>query len=416
MFHCCSRDEIVRASTELARAFATIGLLRLVNGATPVDMVCTYIIRTKQPWGLRGKACEVNDKHETCEGQMTIRNNRHADALKPFPDGIVRMAKDYLIREFWQHIDHLKNGPVLRTRERWYGTTSGTNNTSCGINRLRVFPKEVLQALRGIRINESSRIWDARHAIGALHSVCTPTMLDDPEWLLSKRYEGRIDESHFDVIRNQEDRAITALLSVLDNYCWQTINRQSIPNDVEKGLLLDLIESLIIMFGPGTFAENYISRQIYEYARLSDTFAVKPDKIFSQCAINRFRDRILSTGNFDWSDGTRMILERLRHLSPEAAMCTGYIPEDDYWDSVLMNNPDVLKRQTPQPHREVAIYLKTELIVQSQKKNYADRIVEAIAKGEFKPDEIGCHYGSRGGDECCCGPEPYCPCEDGTYG
>ena len=60
MFHCCSRDEIVRASSELARSFAVIGLLRHVKEATPTDMICTYITRTNQSWGLISKVHEVN--------------------------------------------------------------------------------------------------------------------------------------------------------------------------------------------------------------------------------------------------------------------------------------------------------------------------------------------------------------------
>ena len=396
MFHCSSRDEIVRASSELARSFAVIGLLRHVKEATPTDMICTYITRTNQSWGLISKVHEVNCAKSNLKYQMTVRDNHDADKLKQFPAGIVRMSKDYLIREFWKHIDHLRSSSCMRINN-YCGQFGGSENGRL----LRLFPNEVLKVLRCIQINQSSRIWDARNAIGSLHAVCTPIMFEKPNWLLSTKYGGKFDKTQFDVIRTPEERSLSALISVLDNYCWQVDNRAHIPNDAEKNILLDLIESLIVMFGCGQFAENFVLRQVYEYSRLQDSFGGRKGlpNDFSVYQFRQFDDR--QEINDHWRNGVEMIIERLRHLSPEAAICTGYIG-NNFWDSVLVNNPDILKAQTPQPYREVSLYLKAELEVQRQKKNYAGRVLEAIKKGEFDPSKIS--YSGSGDDTECEAP------------
>lgn len=405
MFHCSSRDEIVRASSELVRSFAVIGLLRHVKEATPTDMICTYIIRTNQSWGLRSKVNDINCQNSNRKYQMTVRDSQRADKLKQFPAGIVRMSKDYLIREFWKHIDHLLSTSCMRVSNgcgRFGGSEDG--------KLLRMFPNEVLKVLRCIQINQSSRIWDARNAIGSLHAVCTPIMFEKPNWLISTKYSGKFDKTQFDIIRTPEERSLSALLSVLDNYCWQVDNRAHIPNDTEKNLLLDLIESLIVMFGCGQFAENFVLRQVYEYSRLQDSFGGRKgiSNDFSQYQFSKFNDRNEKCEY--WNNGVNAIIERLRHLSPEAAICTGYIG-NNFWDSVLANNPDVLKTQTPQPYREVSLYLKAELEVQRQKREYASQVLEAIKNGAFDPSKIS--YSGSGRDGCMCDPAGCCP-EDGS--
>lgn len=414
MFHCCSRDEIVRASTELARSFATVGLLRHVTDATPIDMVCTYINRTGQPWGLKHLTRNINewtgsDKYEG--KQLTIPESHRADRVKYLPEGIIKMSKDYLIRAFWKQIDHLKSGACMRV------ASSYRNEQGHMVTRL--FPKEVVKTLGGLRINQTSRIWDARNEIGALHSVCTPTMLDKPYWLKSTRYGGDADMSQFDVLRSNEERNLSALVSLLDNYCWQVNNRQQIPNDIEKGILLDLIECFLIMFGPNPFHESYVMRQVYEYARLQDSYVQRATpKAFSECACKRFDDRAVYDRYESWAKGVEGVIERLRNLTPQAAICAGYIGTD-YWRGVMTNNSDVMKANNPQPLREVAIYLKLELDVQRMKEKYASRVIEAIRKGEFDPSNFNGNYHCNGELHYCgeCDPCEPCPvADDASFG
>lgn len=382
MFHCCSRDEIVSADEELSRAFATVGLLRHVVKATPIDQVCVYIVQTQvQYGGIFDRACRINqDVPGYCKwrNHMTINENEAADRVKIMPDGIVKMSQDYLIRTFWKQITHL-TGKFCHN-----GGRRGWNNEICGgpVSRIRIFPKELLKTLSSMYVPNTGRIYDLRMAISALHAVATPTMLDAPEWVDHRdniRYS--YIKRYFEPMKNEHLRKIDAILNVLNDYLYQPQTKSDIPNDIEKNILLDLIESFLVMFGPRSFADNYVMRQTYEYFRLYDTLGTKSAKYRSYQYAFDWAD----PERYSKNDGIESTVFHLKNLSPEAAICmcdiNRFMSEYGFYWGAL--NPKMLEMIHPQPIPEVALYLKRELDTQRSKLKYSHKVLEAIRKGEY---------------------------------
>lgn len=409
-------SKIVRATVEQARAFATLGLLRLVTESTPTDLVCTYILRSRQSWGLKDRVREINKEkvgNTYRGGQMSCNQDHIANRIKYLPEGIIRMTKDYLIRQFWKNIHHLTSYNCMHV--------DAINIDSNGHRNARLFPKELLRAISAMHVNQSSRIWDLRHEIGTLHALCAPDFMEQPKWLASYRSCGRSDRSQFDAMSRREEMNIEALNSVFNNYYWQISNRQHIPNDAEKNILLNFIETFLIMFGPGMFHENFLSRQIYEYCRVNDIYSPNPNgQKFERYRTSKYDPQVV-VDEYYWTNGIDQLLNWLKHLSPEAALCTGFLNNDD-WDGLMVLKPDTLKSITPNPYREVSIYLKTEMAVQRQKTHYAKKIMEAVAKGEFDREKFGDTYWGHGkhsdAERCyCCEPASCCDVpSDGMMG
>jgi len=398
-----SRYDVVRASTERARSFAMVGLLRQVKEATPLDMVCTYIIQTNQPWGLRDRVDDLDwsKRDRTYCNALSIRGNANADRLRRFPEGIVKMSKDYLIRMFWKQIDHLRSQACMHVSASGIEFTKGDYRTGwCPTNVMRTYPRAVLDALAACHIHHNSRLWDAQHAIGALHAVCTPLMLDRPSWVRPGcGFEA--DKRQFDTMKGNHSRAIACLESMLNDYCWNTNNRSHIPNDAEKNILLDLIECFLVMFGPESFANSFRARQVYEYCRIGDVMSNQSCGC-RRCGCGESAD--VSSGEVgynSWARGRHEIFEKLKHLSPETAICAGRLIDSYMRD--LGTCVEVMREINPQPSKEVELFLRAEFEVQIQKEKASEEIRKQISEGRYGDDD---RYNGR----CSCEPCEPAPC------
>ena len=99
--NCCNTNDFVSATIKQSRAFATLGLLRLVTDATPLDQIITYASETNQKYFL-----DLNNlgSFDAKPDDVAQRSSMYV-----IPDGLRKMSKDYLIRKFWKNISWLMN-------------------------------------------------------------------------------------------------------------------------------------------------------------------------------------------------------------------------------------------------------------------------------------------------------------------
>ena len=346
----------VSPSLEYDRALATIGLLRHVTDAVPVDAVCVYSNQTKQPYGIRQLTEKIGyyDHWYSEKPQKTIRDEKEDTKEYVIPNSLIKMTKDYIARSFWNQIDHLRGGDRICIDTGCCWDRGDMNAT------VRAFPKDVLNTIAGLRLSKYANLWDSKNAIAALHAVCVPDSFERPKYFF------RDNAPTTDVLKIEHKRNISILSTILSNYCWNATNRQSVPNQAEKNLLLDLIESLTILFGLSSdgnrsgFFDNYARKQIYEFARTTDKLDRSRNLRFLSAQGATFDTRV-GQGSWDLSR-TNKYIEDIRHISAEAAICLRTVASDpnDPRTYSFVPNPTELAKLKPQPLNEVAIYLSIE--------------------------------------------------------
>lgn len=382
----CNSCRIVRDSTALSRAFAAIGLLRLVKAATPPDLICTYILQSGQPCGFR---CYVDNtswhKKIGCQSDIPdITDTNEAARAITFPPGLAKMAKGYLARMFWKNVRGLVQMAYKQKNEFLYGQRGDQPGL------VKMYPKEVCNVLNHIRVHSNSILWDARNAISDLHAVVTPTLLDKPTWKPGRE----VNLSMFAPLSSLQTRNLDALSCVLDNYCWNTGNQNQIPNDAEKTLLLDLVEAFIMM-NCGNYPETYRRRQTYEYARVGNAFSQgKEAKRIRESYL--YRPYNTTVDSYSYEACVNNFVETLKHSSPEAAICMTVLKNPQLLSTV----PQFSKPSVAVPINEVTAYLAAEICVEREKCETVDRLVDDFRRGRY-----------RSGDGCgCCCEDPVEEC------
>lgn len=389
------KDCFIPPEVELNRTFAAIGLLRHVTDAIPLDAIAVYLRQTDQRWmlGNMTKLFSDWDVKDTPKIDSYNRSNREAC----IPNGIVKMTKDYMIRGFWQQVSH------LRVK---LGSTDGTVTANDDDIYVLRYPIQVLKTLAGLQLSQYGTLWDSRNAISAFHAACVPTTFDPPQWLNAKSrfYSiGDADESYLpgstDTMKIVHQRNLGLLFSILNNYMWSTTNRERIPNEAEKNILLDLIEALTIFCGGkqaanAGFKFNYVRRQIYEYLRTSE-FGTN-----TQTSANKFYRSLVrqidpdNNSSYCVTGAIDAVINTYRHMSPEAAMILQAKANPRCkapWNGYDIN-PDYLAKINPNPLREVAIYLKCECDIIKWKKMILKEKLRRIESGE-----AGCADGCEPG-------------------
>ena len=371
---------IVGGSAALARAFATVGLLRLVKSTTPPDLVCVYTIQTSQPYGLRSHINNISwSKSDRSGWTPTILRANESSRPISFPPGLVKMAKDYLTRMFWRNVKGLIRFATVRETRYSYG-----------LPYVPTYPKAICDVLSHIRVHSNSILWDARNAIVDLHAVATPTMLDAPSWKEGRR---SYDKSQFFPLQQNQVSNLNALQCVLDNYNWNSGNELSIPNEAEKKLLLDLIECFLMM-NCEDYPVAFRLRQAYEYARIGNAFG--HDGMSKSMRDSwTFKSYQIRDGIYESEAFISGIMERLKYTSPEAAICMTVLSGNN----PVYEIPGFSAAHVGAPINEVMAYLAAEINVERIKRDVVLRTIEDIKDGKYT--------GS-------CGCDPYCeevPCE-----
>ena len=377
----------VAPDLEFDRALATIGLLRHVTDAVPLDAVCVYTNQTKHPYGIRRFTDRLGYCSYYCQErhQFTVDDEKEQSAPIVVPNSLIKMTKDYIVRAFWDQINHLRSSDII-CLDCQVGQSGGNSMREV----LRTFPKSVLNTISGIKISSYASLWDSKNAIEALHAACVPDSFDAAFCPDANRTA--------DIMRIEHRRNISQLLSVLNNYSWNANNRNNIPNEAEKKLLLDLIESLTIMFGGfegyrNGFFGNVERKKLYEFALKTDKLDRNRQTHVLTCRGDAFDTRVGGSWNHAY---TNKYTEDTRHMSPEAAIClqTFAFEPNDPRVTMFIPNPVELKKLRPQPLNEVAIYLRNEANLAWVK---AKHISEELERRK--------HYY----DECC--EAPCEPCE-----
>lgn len=375
----CNSTRIVRDITFISRAFAAIGLMRRVTAATPPDLVCTYILQSRQP-GLMCYVFDIADDKNNWEVISTINRASASDRSITFPTGITKMAKNYLVRMFWKNIRSLNRL---------------VHHVGCGYDPdyagVKIYPKEVCDVLGHIRVHSNSILWDTRNAIQDLHAVATPTMLDAPAWM-TNNYAAKVNKSMFSTLSDIQTRNLDALKCVLENYCWNTGNQHIIPNDAEKSLLLDLIECFM-MLEVGDYRRMYRIRQAYECARVGAVFG-KASRIKKLSSTDLFGNN----SEYVYEACANRFIEELKYSSPEAALCMQVLKNP----GIIYNVPKFSKESITSPINEVVAYLNAELCVENEKCEHVNRLIEEFKQGNYHRGYGFCHPEA----ECCEAPVP----------
>ena len=367
---------IIDDYTYLTRAFAVIGLMRRVKSATPIDLVVNYLEDTHSqgPRELIWQVIDANEPENSRNGDQ-IRESAMRGRSPMIPDGIYRMAKGYLINKFWQNIHYLMDSYHIRSN--CHGSIEDRYRNQ-PISALRLYPKEVINTLGGLKINSNCDLWEARNAIANLHAVVTPVMLDTPSWMKTQKYG---QQSNLMAIGPSQARNVSALWCVLNNYLWKHDGSKDIPNDAEKEILLNLIETFVIMFGGEcdySFSDLYKFRQTYEYARIGSFMSASPTKL------GYGNGRGVYFGDETSCDGRAFVparIETLQYMSPEAALCIGDMTEGGYSYYYDSARSETFKRINPVPINEVKVFLNVEYVAQLKKRNAARDFMERMREG-----------------------------------
>lgn len=403
------KDCFIPPEVELNRTFAAIGLLRHVTDAIPLDAIAVYLRQTDQRWMLGNMTKLFSNWEDKDIPKIDFYNRSNREAY--IPNGIVKMTKDYMIRGFWQQVSHLR----VKLGKTEDGTVSADDKDQIYVLR---YPIQVLKTLAGLQLSQYGTLWDSRNAISAFHAACVPTTFDPPQWLNVKSRFYSIGESDVSYLPGSTDtmkivhqRNLGLLFSILNNYMWSTNNRERIPNEAEKNILLDLIEALTIFCGGkqaanAGFKFNYIHRQIYEYLRMSEfgTNAQTSTNKFCRYSVKQIDP---DNNSEYWANGAiDAVINTYRHMSPEAAMILQAKANtrcEAPWSGYDIN-PDYLAKINPNPLREVAIYLKCECDIIKWKKMILKEKLRRIESGEAR-----CVGGM-------CDPGVEAPCESSSNG
>ena len=363
------------------RKFATLNLLRKVNESVTDDVVVSYIDR-------KMSGC--------CTYDVMTKGAQYGTV--PFPDGIRKMTKDYLTRMFWKNLRNITFRSLEGVNCLW---------SSNKIRTVRKFPKKILHALDTVHIHSTSRLWDVKNAIDTLYSVVVPKDVDGATYKDYFRSRAGIGT---DILSPKHIRVICALKSVLSNYMYANFDR-SIPNDAEKTLALDLLETLSILSDEVGFFSAYRARAAYAYA---------VTKNHDYC--NRYLDGIVShmmkvtyyglSHDVDQREEYAADVALLSHLSPNAAICNKILTVRGSVDRPYFTESDIdiefLKKITPVPIPEVVVYLWTEINMQLRKLEIAKSVYRDFKNGKDVGGLI--FYGN----DPCCEAEIGCCCNKGS--
>ena len=335
------------ADIEVPRALATLGLLRKVSDRVPMDLLYMYCQQTAscRTSGIKYLLDELTKK-ECVESNI--------------PSGLITMARDYLIRMFWTQMSHIRriadytyNDGRLPTRDR-----------DCGSYRL--YPKSVLDVLKSINISDNFSLYDARNAVHDLHEAC---LACSKTVRLNENGKFDMPDRRFTIERVHE-RVINSLRLLESRHRWNSTTRLFIPNDIEKEVLINIYEIFLMMFSELPFGAAVAFNDAYTRATkvTGEVTAAQSPRVVGR--EDMWRLSRFGSPESRW-DRTSNVCDKLRNLTPEAAICLDFSTVCDHYSlryNYLYTN--VKEPVVPQ----VGIYLQTEYTAWKRKYRYAEEI------------------------------------------
>lgn len=308
----------VGSHISVPRAFTVLGLLRKVCDRTPLDLIATYVYQTQTQYVLketiRRELLKFGPDDTDISTAVVVRNENTSNIN--VPNGLIRMSKDYLIRAFWEQLNCLDCECDAITSKIGLGCGPGSS--------IRTYPKDLLNVLRTIRINSGFKLWDAHSAIRDLHVACVGSYGETPNWIKCSgtRITEKVLTSKMSPMEDIHRRNLLSLKSVIRNYRWNLNTKLSIPNEIEKNLLVDFYEIMLMLESSVDYRDAYLYRKTYEHQCKHCNDSERPKYIPQHSA--RFSEHKESY------EVHQRIPYYVNFLTPEAAICLD-LWRDCYW-------------------------------------------------------------------------------------
>lgn len=347
----------VRSHISVPRAFTVLGLLRKVCDRTPLDLIATYVFQTQTQHVLKETICRELLKFgpdDTKISDTIVVRNENTSNIN-VPNGLIRMSKDYLIRAFWEQLNCLDCECDSLVSKIGLGYEPGRSS-------IRTYPKDLLNVLRTIRINSGFKLWDAHSAIRDLHVACVGSYGETPNWIKCSgtRITEKVLTSKMGPMEDIHRRNLLSLKSVIRNYRWNLNTKLSIPNEIEKNLLVDFYEIMLMMESRLDYRDAYLYRKTYEHQCKHFNDSERPKYLPSHSS--SFSE------NKESYETHKRIPYYVNFLTPEAAICLD-LCRDWYWIDSRIEHLN--KTIVP----EVQAYLRCEDETVSQKLSMVKNIV-----------------------------------------
>lgn len=311
---------------ETARAIALIDVLRQVDDSIPLDLILVYLSETDVSGifdGLMNYYVDVPGGKESDPYECVFTFNREKHAVYRIPDAIRSMVKDYMVRCYWDQIDH-----IFEIRSSWGHVTKlapSEKPSNVQFSGTRVYPNYVRQALDSFNPGATTLHAAADHirslAVSIIgRGICEPGLNQDVMWS-----RGVADD---DVLTGRQVGKLNLLTDIYyqirRDYC------QGIIDKPYREAFFDLVTIMLLLNPPDpvSFREAARKRVLHEYEKLGNE---------SYCGVKRFcgfysnlgsdkylRLRDAQAGYIDTA------LRAYSHLSPSAAICLNrYVRLDD---------------------------------------------------------------------------------------
>jgi hypothetical protein len=311
----------VGSHISVPRAFTVLGLLRKVCDRTPLDLIATYVYQTQTQHVLketiRRELLKFGPDDTGISDTIVVRNENTSNIN--VPNGLIRMSKDYLIRAFWEQLNCLDCECDAIVPE-----IMGPGSYRHGRGSIRTYPKDLLNVLRTIRINSGFKLWDAHSAIRDLHTACVGSYGETPNWIkcAGTRITERVLTSKMGPMEDIHLRNLMSLKSVIRNYRWNLNTKLSIPNEIEKNLLVDFYEIMLMLRSNIDYRDAYLYRKTYEHQCKHCNDSERPKYLPAHSS--RFSEHKESYNI------NQHIPYYVNFLTPEAAICLD-LCRDWYW-------------------------------------------------------------------------------------
>ena len=360
----------VGSHISVPRAFTVLGLLRKVCDRAPLDLIATYCYQTQVHHvlkeAIRTELLKFGPDDTDISHTVVVRNENTSNIN--VPNGLIRMSKDYLIRSFWEQLNCLDyECDVIVSK-------IGLDGRGLGRGPIKTYPKDLLNVLRTIRINSGFKLWDAHSAIRDLHAACVGSYGEIPNWIKCSgtRITEKVLTSKMGPMEDIHRRNLLSLKSVIRNYRWNLNTKLSIPNEIEKNLLVDFYEIMLMLESSVDYRDAYLYKKTYEHQCQHFNDSERPKYLPPHSS--RFSEHKESY------EARQHIPYYTSFLTPEAAICLD-LCRDLYWiDSSIEH---LNKTIVP----EVKAYLRLEDEAVNRKLYMAKNIVRE-ANPEYRGSSL----------------------------
>lgn len=384
-------ETVVDRYLELSRAYALIGLLRIVDDSVPLDLAYIYGANT---------SCELkyyiedmsNLRHNSDKTNPYKMFNEGHDQIIEIPTSIRKMVKEYLIRRFWKQLKHISCYSWDLT-DRVYNNGNGyasSRSRSELIQYTLLFPKHVCNAVASMFVPDRGELTDMHNSINVLYAtIFNP---NNSKQYMSQPGTGTLGAAGIQKMRKLAD--------MVYNYIRSKENRGEMPTVIEKKILLDTLEIMLTMFGEWNFFDGLNARNVYEFKKASVDRYMAEKRNGGTGSERRYGCCCDSIRSYDvgrYGMISQISIET-KFLTPNAALCVGnmFNPfRPCYCESSFLR--DIGQKINPRPPIEVSLFMEEELRVQTAKDRYQKR---KFPNSNINPDLVAKDNDSDQCEEC----------------